>query len=613
VRRALALSLLPLLALFEGRAAANPDPPVPIGEGVSAWVTPVPGATTIAVRLELALGLDAEGEGSWGLAALALAALRDGPTRHLQAGEALAVGARAGLIATTALQRDRIAVTLSGPPEALPTALWLMAERLDPVDLDPRRLAQLHATLVGAPDHAPEPPSPPLQHTLSNLFGPLGGHTPWASHQHAGADAIEPLAALVGDALPRARARVLIAGPAPSLTGLPGDLARLLAPLAPREGGPPARRDPSLDADWQAARPARVAARHDHDSRRLVTVAWDLRGLDRRLSLPPERDEALRRTLATLLAAPGGLLTAPLVDDLAVARDVEVRGLDAPPALIVTVTSRGRSTADARARLLDALAPLTGRGAPELLFHGARLRAMALLDEAWEDPARRLDLVSTWWSAGHADDPDAYRAALARELAELRPQDLVAWAEYALHASRRVVVELTPTNLPDQERIVLDADTLGDYLRILVDLRCPPRDRTYELVKLLEAKYGLTPERYVALTRVVAREPERMRELNHEAEQRCLEYRKLRAMVPPRRLLALHRSIACHASRIADPAERDATLERIFHAADLDPSVYRPLLAMGREDPDLAAELARIDADCAPPPPPSPPRGEEAR
>ncbi|PKN54434.1 MAG: hypothetical protein CVU56_26555, partial [Deltaproteobacteria bacterium HGW-Deltaproteobacteria-14] len=373
-------------------------------------------------------------------------------------------------------------------------------------------------------------------------------------------------------------------------------------------GGPPAQRDLSLDADWQAARPSRVAARHDHDSRRLVTVAWDLRGLADRLGLPPEQDEAARRVLDTLLAAPGGLLLGPLVDGFAVAREVDVHRVDAPPALVVTVTARGRSGADARARVLDLVAPLGTRGPPEALLLGARELAATALQDEWGAPEHRLALVSTWWAAGLAHDPEGYYAALQQALTELRPRDLVHWAEYALHESRRVIVELTPTNVPDQERVVLDADTLTDFLRILVDLRCPPPGRTFELVELLASKYELTPERYVALARVVAREPERMRELNHEAEQRCLEYRKLRAMMPPRRVVALHHAVACQAGRIADDQRREATLERVFRGFDIDPSVYRPLIAMSREDPPIAAELERVDAECAPTHGPSVPR-----
>lgn len=581
-------------------AVASPGAPQRLTEGVTAWVSAVPGADTVAVRLELALGLDAEGEGTWGLAALSLAALRDGPTRHLRAGEAVAVGARAGLVTRTAIARDRVAVTVVGPPEALPTALWLAAERLDPMDLPADRLAQLHARLIAAPDRAPEPPSPPLQHTFSNLFGPLGGHTPWASHQHAKTDAIEPLAAMVADALPRARARLMIAGPPEAVGELEGTLAATLAPLAPRPGGPPPQRDPSLDADWQIARPARVAAKHDYDSRRLVTVAWDLRGLAARLDLPAEEDEAIQRVLTTLLASPGGLLFGPLVDGFAVAREVDVHREDAPPALVVTATARGRSTSDARARLLDAMAPLGERGPPEVLLLGARELAATELSDAWGAPERRLGLVSTWWAAGRGEDPEAYYAALQRAIADVRPRAFVRWAGYALHESRRVIVELTPTNVPDQERVVLDADTLTRFLRILVDLRCPPPGRTFELVELLDSKYDLTPERYVALTRVVAREPERMRELNHEAEQRCLEYRKLRGIMPSRRVVALHRAVSCQAGRIADEERRDVALAQIYRRFDIDPSVYRPLLMMSREDPSVAVELDKIDAECPP-------------
>lgn len=613
------------LSLLVGHAPSAMASPEPTSErelarGLTVVTSAVAGAQTVAVTLELALGLDAEGEGSWGMTALALAALRDGPTQHLRAGEAVALGARAGLITRTALHRDRVAITLIGPADALPTALWLTAERLAPAPLGARRLARLHDALLASPDHAPSPPPPPLQHTLANLFGPLAGHSAWASHQRAraasrglgsptpGVDApprepdrdLTALAAMVADALPRASARVVIAA-SPAHLPAGDDLERVFGASPPRDGGPPARRDPSLDADWQAIRPARVAARHDVDSRRLVAVAWDHRGVARKLGIPAAREEALRRVLAVLLVDRGGVLYSPLVEGYGVARGIEVHIEPAPPALIVIATARGRSPVAARQRLLEALAPLAERGPPESAFLGAREVAHAELEARWATTEGRADLISAWHSADAPGPIDTYRRDLAEALLDVRPRDLLAWASHGLSPERQVVVELTPTGVPEQERVALDADTLTDYLRLLVDLRCPAPGRTVDLVALLDRKYGLTPERYVALTRVIAREPERMRELNHEAEQRCLEYRRLRELVPAARVVDLHRAITCDAGRAGDEARRERARDAVFRAYDLDPSVYRPLIAMAREDLDLAPALEAIDAECAPP------------
>lgn len=599
------LRLAVVLGIAGPPASAATRNPV---EGVAIVASPVPGADTVSVRVVLSLGLDAEGEGTWGLAALALAALRAGPTRHLAAGQALTTAARAGLVTTASVGRDHVEVTLTGPPEALETALWLAAERLDPRDVEPAELRALHDALLAAPGGAPSPPAPPLEHTFANLFGPLGGHTAWASHQRAKSEPLEPLAALVADALPRARALVVVAGPPAALARAAPTFARAFTGLAPRPGGPPPRRDASLDADWQTRRPDKVAAQQAHDSRRLVTVAWDLRGLAARLGLPRAADDAYRRVLTTLVEAPGGLLQEPLRDDWALVRDVDVIAPGALPALVVTATIRGRSGAEARARILGVMADLVARGAPEHLFDGARARALAELRATWANPEARVGLLTDWVSLGYdAAEHEALYAAISAALADMREQEFRRWAEYALDPSRRVVVELTPSQIPDEERIVLDADTLGSYLRLLVDLRCPPPGRTYELTALLATKYELTPEAYLALTRVVAREPARMAELNHEAEQRCLEYRKLRGMATPRRVLALYRAVLCETRGAADEAERERVRAGIFERFDLDPSVFRPLIAMSREDPALAPQLERVARECAPLSPPESP------
>jgi len=598
-----ALTIILALATAPAASAMTAPPAasgLEIAPGITLIATPVEGARTIAVRLDLALGLDSEGEGAWGMAALALAALRDGPTRHLAARQPVAVGARAGLRTDAALHRDHLAVTLVGPPEALETALWLTAERLDPEESPLALLEDLHERLLRTPGQAPPPPPPPLEHTYTNLFGPLGGHTAYTSHQRARSDLCEALAAMVMDALPRAHARISVAAAPEVIALLPKLARRHLRGLAARPGGPVPRRDPSLDHEWQRRRPGRVVAQQRYDGRRIATVAWDLRGLGGELGLTAAWEEALRRVVVALLEAPGGLINEPLIDAFGLARHVEVLATTAPPSVAVIATVRGRDIAGGRARILELIAPILERNPPERLLDGARRLAQVELLGAWAHPSERLALMAEWWRAGVSAAPEVHARAVLDALAAIRPRDVVSWVEYALHDSRRVVVELTPTTLPAEDRVVLDADTMSVFLRLVVDLRCPPPGRSVDLADLLADKYELTTEGYLALSRVVGREPERMAILNHEAEQRCLEYKKLREMMPTRQVVAMHRAVACQAGRVADDAERDAVLAAIFRRFDVDPSVYRPMVAMAREDMDVAATLARVDADCRP-------------
>ncbi len=587
---ALAALIAPSSAAWAGRAS-------PTGAGLELLTSATASGESFAVRLDVQIGLDSEGEGSWGLAALSLAALWDGPTRNLEPGGPLRVALGAGLTTELSLERDRVCVTLSGPLPSLDTALWLTAERLEPRELGPRALRALHARMLAHPGTTIPPPSPPLQHTLANLYGPLAGHTAHASHARARSEPIEPLASLTADALTRAPARVLIAAPPDSLRAAAPLLARDLGALPARQGPPAVERDHALDQGWIARRPTRVTAKQDHDTRRLLVVAWDL---CERVG-GALRAEAAQRLLVTLLGDPGGVLTEPLVGAYGVARHVEVLSASRPATLAVIAAVRGRAMAEARGRLIETLEGLSDGTLSPPLFDGAVARAVHDLRAAWRVPVERLALISEWWSAGLLDRPPReHLDALIAELEALSREDLARWVGEALHPTRRVIVELSPSQVPQRERVVLDADTLYDYLRILVDLRCPPPDHGLELVELLEVKYGLTPEEYLALTRVVADDPGRIRQLNHEAEQRCLEYDKLRGMMPPQRVVALHRAVACGAGAIAEDAPREAALDAIFRRFDIDASVYRPLVRLGREDPPTATLIEGVDAECRP-------------
>lgn len=603
----LLLSLALAVTISSGMSAAASSSNAPT-EGVVIEVMPVDThaeSDHIVVQLVVSGGLSAERESSWGFATLLAVGFLDGPTEHLGVGESHAVAAAAQLTQKVEVRSDDIAITLAGPPQGLETALWLVAERLAarPMEnVDWRARVRLFSDRRPTPGPIVLPAGGPLDHAYATLFGPLHGHTAHASRLHARSPT-DSLLAIVADARTRVPVTVMVAGSSEALKEAPALIQRHFAGLAPRLGAAAARRGPEDILDWERRRPARTTASHDHDGRRFVTIAWDLRDVADRARIEPMEEDAIEQTVATILSSDGGLLIPALVGAHGLARDVIVSLRAEPPALLINATVRGRDSDEARRRILTEVAPLSRGGLSEALVSGAARRAADLLTDQWRHPETRLALIGQWRSRGlltpDGVPADTY-AGVIQGLGRVNGRAVRRWAEYALHPSRQVIIDLQPSRTSAEERVVVDADTLQSYVRLLVDLRCPLPGGAGDLVALLESKYGMTPEAYIALTRVVARQPRRIRELNHEAEQRCLEHRKLRALVPTSKLIALHRAVACTAGSIADDTKRERILSRLFRRFDLDPSVYRPLIAMADENPALSARLDRVDTRCKP-------------
>jgi hypothetical protein len=67
--------------------------------------------------------------------------------------------------------------------------------------------------------------------------------------------------------------------------------------------------------------------------------------------------------------------------------------------------------------------------------------------------------------------------------------------------------------------------------------------------------------------------------------------------MPPKRLFALHRAIACAPPPRTEDEERQRR-ESLCRKAGIDVSAYPPLVAMARREPALRHEIARIDNTC---------------
>ena len=616
------LLLALILALSSAGSAIHASP------GAIRWIDSSDLGPRCVVRLDLALGLQNEGEGTWGLAATAEAALRVAPSRRLATGELEPQAAHHGLTVHTTLGRDHISISFHGPAAGLDAALWLAADRLDLLPPKRARGKKEHVTqrenppfglamairqavqrrqsvaqsrALAAPVHAM---GSAADATMASLFGPLNGHRAYSSRAQAAAHSNDRVARAL-HALPTARARLTVVAPAAPETARSRldalSLPALVTHARRSEGLAPPLREPSLDATWLAERPQRLAARQEVDARRFVAAGWDFSGLGDPIGLSPAETDAATALIGTLLGHAGGRLAIKVQDAYHLAREIEVNVVPGTVrALIITAEARGRETADLRQRLIDEATALGRYPASYESFHGARQHALAALWQRWQDPIQRAGMVARAGADGRSPDTGWHNvidAALAA-IESVSAQTVQRLAAAGFVTSRQVTYEIAPAALPESEQVVVNADTLATFVRIMVDLRCPAPGARLKTERLLREKYAMNPKRYVALSRLIAQLPQRMRELSFEAELRCQEYAKLRRLMAPAKRLALHRAVACQTGSVGDGTRRARRLRRIYRTFGVDPSIYRPMAAMLHEDWSVRDALVKVARDC---------------
>ena len=139
-----------------------------------------------------------------------------------------------------------------------------------------------------------------------------------------------------------------------------------------------------------------------------------------------------------------------------------------------------------------------------------------------------------------------------------------------------------------------DEDLLDTYLRLLVDLRCPPGGGEPDVRKILKDKYQMAPQTYVSMTRAISKRPDLVRRLTQDAQDRCAEYRKLREVMSSKNIVR----VLCRTPKPTNRSRQQRFLEATWRKFDIDPSWYLPLVEMLRQDPVHAPRLAEIDSRC---------------
>ncbi len=582
-------------------AASAPTARAATASGVEVWVTAVPGAREVSVRLDVLGGLSAEGQGSWGQSAATAAWLWRAPT--LEGGEGLEAAAhRSGLSVEVVIGWSSVALVLTGPRDALAPALWLATGRLRPAageaELGPVLREALWLGAESTRFEAVGPAGDRRDAVTRAVLGPTYGHSAFASRLRAMRADGGTLETLASEAIATAPVRLLIAAPPDAVSEAWRVAVDDLAPL-PARPPPPAAAFTLSDRLPRAQTPALTLV-HNRDGRHHAVAGWDLSGGARALNLDLPQRDALLLVLESLLGHPGGPLRRELVRERAAVRDLDVEVRDGPaPVLLVEAEARGTTPEQARALVVSVVERLvTDRPQPGDL-RGARAAAAEGLRRHWRRPASRVGLLSALASTGRVGGdtaPESWLAAVLAAMARVEPGHVSELAAWVLREDRRTVADITPETPAGPAGVSLDADLLGTYVRIMVDTRCPRLP--IDAADLLRKKYAFEARTYIAITRAIAQRPDVMRALSEEAELRCLEYAKLRSLMPMDRAIGLHEALACGPGQQAPSSARERDVARILRRFDIDPSWYRPLIAMWREDLEARDALATIDARC---------------
>lgn len=581
---------------------ARADETVGLSNSIEIVSVPGPADGLIAIAVQFEGGLSGEDAGTPGQAAALAAMLVRGPSAGLASGEFEREVERAGLSIDVTIGWNAVTLHVAGPEEALASALWLALDRLRPAAegegigeslqsalfVGAERTRQTAVGQLGAPDDM----------MVGLLYGDKRSRSPFSSRLSAARLSPETLESLALDSRAGAAVRVLLSVPRSREAEAMRSARAQLAPLPARAA--PAVRSFELTERPRTATPAPQEFPNPADDTTRLLMAWDLRGVARALSLSVVQRDALLLTLRAWLDHPGSTPNARLTDEQLVARQMNVALSDeALPVLLIELVVRTSDTRDARAALVSELERIVTSPPSEAEIRGAVAVASVELQQRFATAAERSRIADTLTQTGRITDRSAAQwldDALAA-MARIDGAAVSAFAAWAFRAER--LAEARVANPVDANASPnVDADVLGTYLRVMVDLRCPAPGQKSDVVELLARKYGMDARNYVLLTRAIAQRPSMMRQLTEDAELRCQELTKLRELMPQPRALELYEAITCGPERLSAGARQHAAMEAVFQRFRIDPSWYRPLVGMLREDVSASKAMDAIAARC---------------
>ncbi|MGB0589538.1 MAG: hypothetical protein ACPGU1_07665 [Myxococcota bacterium] len=501
---------------------------------------------------------------------------------------------------TTEVGWASTSVVLTGPAERAAWAGHFLADRLRPVALPDAGVDALQAAVWLDAERSLQGIVGPMGNALNTAVSAVeGGRTAFSSRVAASRLDADVFRKLAVNALTHRRARLIVSGPSEATDAAISAFRALQA----TQSTPDAEaRTAMLSKSRRLRHKASIQLSQGTDNHSHLAIAWTLRGLAADSGLTIASRDAALLALRAWLNHRGGSFFRKVVDEHGAIHDLTVSLVEHnAPVLIVTGKMSTESASDALREVIESLDDVLAHHIRELGW-GAQVAAAELLAR-FGDSVGRAQMTAELLSSGRAQDAASAQGWLDAVLEELKggsERDRAAFARGALIPERRLIVTAEPVELPRTSRLVLGAETMRDYLRVLVDLQCPGPNFPTSVAALLREKYDMTARHYADLTRAVARDRRLMRDLAEDAEFRCQELKKLRDLMSAERVVQLHEAIACGPSAYPKAAKDRKALRRTLKRFRVDRAWYRPLLGMAREFPATRTQIEAIDARCPP-------------
>ncbi len=592
--------LMPLVLYSSAAAASSPTTqitaPVPGLEVV--WSEATDHETTgVTVHIELLSGLEDEDGKSLGQTAALAAWLLRAPLPEANGASLQELATQAGVEVLSEVDWRHVSATLWAPEALADHLLWLAAARLaeSPPPVEASALqAGLDALSTQWQEDAVGTLGDGFETIRRHMLGLRRGSTRLSSYLHADRLEDDDLVTVANRLAFTSGARVVVVAPRETLARLRRDSEATFAMSASRP--PPVVHVMQGHPRRKGTPEGRLVQQYDDRNR--TVMAWRLPPVSRQGEAWDALDTAAILSLSYWARHRGGSPSHELVTGHGIAQKIESRAWLYPsPAFAIEATARGSDMSDLKRRLAGSLERLASQAMTTHETRAAAQLAKSWLGMRWAYGPDRARLIGEIVSVGERD-PERWRDSIEEALDHLTPKQVSDFVRDGLTQESRQVLYIVPRDETDVDRVRLDGDQIASYLRLVVDLRCPPPGAPKEIATLLRTKYDMAPRRYVAITRALASNPALMRDLSEEAESRCSELRKLRKLLPPEKVTKLHEAVLCGPGLLPTSKRGKKKLNRILRRFDIDPSWYRPLLEATREDPSQGAAIEEIDGRC---------------
>ena len=590
-----ALHTLSALVLMAGVVRAN------VGQvKVQAPVvlSPIEGASTLSLRLVIQVGCGDESRRSAGQSAATLAWLRRGPSERMGPGELERRAHQSGLSVQGDISWNSTSLTLSGPASLAWHAGDLLAGRLSPGDLSDAGVDALRDALWIDAEASMAGVVGPMGNLINTAVSAIeGGRTPFSSRMAAQRLAAKDFRRFARVNLRERPAFLVIAGP-------PGAIEEaqraFMAKVGRQFGAHVARPAAALKEGRRFDHQAFVPLTQSDDSLHHVALAWSQRGLAKELGLTLHQRDAVLLAMQGWLAHPGGPVSKHAVFAHGALDEFEVTMVEHDASvLVLSGATSAEHASDARRELLQTIDALAGSGTRGLVL-GAEVVGH-VLRERYATPVGRTRLIAELIDTGRARDAegvDTWLKLVQGALGTLDGEWGAIYLSRALAKDRRLIAAAEPSQRPKTHRLKKGPAELDTYLRILVDLQCPGASYPSSVGELLQRKYQMTARAYADRTRAIARDRRIMRSLVEDAEFRCLELKRLRKLMPERRVVELFEAVVCGPGATPKSPAGQKALARIHARFRIDPSWYRPLVLMARESPPHQQAIEAVERRC---------------